>query len=294
VSQPPPPGGGYPPPFPPSQPPAPHPGQQPPPSPAPFPPAGRQPPPGQPWVPQPAFAGGPHPAGAPQFGYGFVPAAARPTVRKSSHVKLFVLLVAGLVAAAAVFIGITRGVETQPEVAKPCPPVCPPPPVGKPVTAETVFTGPNGSFSFEYPNISGVQKSTSGIAVQTTFGVLAMQGGSANGQSPEEVATSFLRAKLPDARRTYVVPNAFVGYTHGYGEVDDVYLQSSTGTAQHERVVVLTAVKNDVQVTVVALGPYEKWTQTGLNDGHPSGVGMRLAAMIDQYVNSVRWKGETR
>jgi hypothetical protein len=124
--------------------------------------------------------------------------------------------------------------------------------------------------------------------------VLAIQGGPANGQSPQEVATSFLRAKLPDARQTYVVPNAYVGYTHGYGEVDDVYLQSSNGTEQHERVIVLAAVKNGVQVTVAALGPYVKWTQTGLNDGHPSGVGMQIAAMIDQYVNSVRWKGETR
>jgi hypothetical protein len=286
VTGPPPPAGGYPPPFP----------AGPPNQPPPFPQGAQPRPPGRRLAapPRPAYAGGPYPPGTPAFGYGFVPASSRPAVRKSSPVKLFVLLAVGLLVVVGVFIAIARAVETQPEVAKPCPPVCPPPPVGKPVTAEVVFTGPDGSFSFEYPAVSGVQKSASGIAVQTSLGVLAIRGGSANGQSAEEVATSFLRDKLPDARRTYVVPNAYVGYTHGYGEVDDVYLQSSNGTEEHDRVIVLSAVKNDVQVTVVALGLYEKWSQTGLNDGHPSGVGMRIAAAIDQYVNSVRWKGETR
>lgn len=243
---------------------------------------------------RPAFAGGPHRSPPSSFGYGFVPAGARPAVRKSSRVKLFAVLVIGLLVAVGAMIAITRGVETQPQVAKPCPPVCPPPPVGRPVISEKVFTAPNGSFSFEYPNASGVQKGASGVALQTSVGVLLMKGGPANGRTAEDVATSFLRDKLPDARRAYVVPNAYVGYTLGYGEVDDVYPQSTNGTEAHDRVLVLTAVKHNVQVTVVALGGYEKWTQTGLNDGHPSGVGMRIAAFIDRYVNSVRWKGEIR
>ena len=71
-----------------------------------------------------------------------------------------------------------------------------------------------------------------------------------------------------------------------------MYLQSSDGTSQHERVVVLAAVKNDVAVVAAGIGPFHEFAQGGLTNGHPSGAGVLVALVMDPIVNSVQWKGD--
>ena len=161
------------------------------------------------------------------------------------------------------------------------------------------FTAPDGSFSFGYPkpnNIFGAAKQQSGGVVVPVNagdgGAVLLQGGAAKGQSAEQVVTGFVRAKFPDARQTYVVPNAMVGYTAGYGLVEDIYLQTTNGTYQHDRAIVLAAVKNNVFVLVAGIGAFHEFAVDGLTDGHPSGAGALVALVMDPLINSVKWKGD--
>ncbi|HEY2273541.1 MAG TPA: hypothetical protein VGH30_12240 [Jatrophihabitantaceae bacterium] len=265
------------------------------------------PPPPGPRIPnQPVAAapGAPTPPGG--WGYGYGPAygpgiatPARPPVKHTSHRKLIAFFVVGLVAVVGIFLGI--GKLATPEKKTPsCPPTCPQPPVGPPVAAMPRYTAPNGSFSFGYPRpnklFGTAKKQSDGLIVPINVGdggAILMKGDPANGQSAEQVVTAFVRAQFPDARQSYVVPNALVGYTPGYGLAEDVYPQSTDGSYVHERLIVLGAVKNNVAVLVAGIGPYHEFAIDGLTDGHPSGAGLLAALLMDPLINSVQWKGDT-
>jgi hypothetical protein len=271
------------------------------------------PPPGyQPGYAQPGYA----PQGYPQQGYpvqgGYPPQtgtpygypvaqAARPSVAQSSHTKIIAILVVALVVAAGAFVLISKFVTPSASTSKACNPTCvEPPPVGPAVNANPRFTAVDGSFSVEYPttlpNIGAntIQKSSSSIELSIAhgLGVILIQGGSANGSTAQQVVSSFVQSKFADAKVAYQISNAEVGYTPGYGEVIDVFPQSTSGTSSHARLVVLGAVKNNTYVLVVGLGGYQQFAQGGLSDGHPSGVATAVALFMDPIINSVLWKGD--
>jgi hypothetical protein len=228
-----------------------------------------------------------------------VPAAARPPVKHSSHAKLIAAFVAGLLVIVGAFLVISHVATPSKPPAKKCPPACGQPPTGPPVASRPRFTAPDRSFSVEYPQgeryFGTTKKLADGVLISVNVGdtgAILIEGGPANGRTAEQVATSFVRSKFPDARRAYGVPNALVGYQLGYGEVDDVYLQSSDGTYSHQRLTVLAAVKNDVSVLAVGLGAYHPFVQGSFSNGHPSGAATLVAQVMDSFVNSVTWRGD--
>jgi hypothetical protein len=277
----------------------------------PLPPRGPYPPPGQypPPMQQPGPPGPPGAAPAPPggWGYGYGPAygpgyaaPGRPPVKHTSHTKLIAVFVVGLLVIVGGFLLISKAATPANKATK-CPPTCPQPPVGDPVVAMPRFTAPDGSFSVGYPKPSKIfgaaEMQTSGVLVPINAGdggAILMQGGGAKGQTPEQVVTAFIRAKFPDARQAYIVPNALVGYQSGYGVVDDVYPQSTDGTYVHDRVVVLAAVKNDTSVLVAGIGPFHEFAPDGLTNGHPSGADLLVALVMDPLVNDVEWKGDPK
>jgi hypothetical protein len=275
----------------------------------PLPPRGPYPPQGPPPG---AFPQGPPPVGAAPappggWGYGYrpaygpgYPAPSRPAVKHTSHTKLISFFVVGMLVIVGGFLLIAKSATPEKKAVK-CPPTCPQPPVGDPVVAMPRFTAADGSFSIGYPKPSKIfgaaEIQSSGVVVPINVGdggAVLIQGGPAKGQTAEQVVTAFVRSKFPDARQTYVVPNALVGYQAGYGLVDDVYPQSTDGTYVHDRVIVLAAVKNDVSVLIAGIGPFHQFAQDGLTDGHPSGAGVLAALVMDPLVNGVAWKGDPK
>ncbi len=51
---------------------------------------------------------------------------------------------------------------------------------------------------------------------------------------------------FPDAVTSYELPNAILGYEPGYGEVADDWPKGTTTDAQHLRIILIVAVKNDL------------------------------------------------
>lgn len=254
---------------------------------------------------RPPVAVPPAPPGGWGYGYGpaygpGIAAAARLPVKQTAHTKLIAFFVVGLLIVTGIFLVIAKTATPDKHTAK-CPPTCPQPPVGDPVAAMPRFTAADGSFSAGYPKPNRIfdpaklQKDGVLVPVKVSDGgAVLVQGGPANGQTAEQVVTVFLRAKFPDARQAYVVPNALVGYHAGYGVVADLYPQSTDGTYEHDRVIVLAAVRNDVSVVVAGAGPFHEFAADGLTNGHPSGAGVLVALVMDPIVNAVEWKGDPK
>jgi hypothetical protein len=81
-----------------------------------------------------------------------------------------------------------------------------------------------------------------------------------------------------------------VGYQDGYGEIDDYYPQSTSGSFKHLRVLAMVSVKNGTAVTAVAIGPYQEFTEDLV--GHASGANLLAAGEIASFVNSFSWAGD--
>ena len=111
---------------------------------------------------------------------------------------------------------------------------------------------------------------------------------------PQTPARMSIAGRVTSGTPAHPVPNAVVGYQPGYGEVDDVYPQSSDGSYTHDRLVLMVAVKNNVALVAEALGPYDPASPGGSSDtGHPTGVSLAVAAfLLDPLVNSFMWHGD--
>ena len=220
--------------------------------------------------------------------------AAVPAPVHSSHLKIvgLLVLVGALIAGVVVGVSVALTPGTKSYV---CPPDCGAPPHGAPLANQPTFTGPQGAYSFEYIESSriSVTKDATGVTLVHQHGPTTMKifGASAHGRTAQQVAHDLIAASYPDARQAYVVPNAFVGYRSGYGEVDDVQPQGGQASYARARLVVMVAVHNDVAVVATAIGPYEAATPD--TTGHPTGLGLLVAAFyLDPIINTVRWQGD--
>ena len=174
------------------------------------------------------------------WGYGYGPygpgyaAPARPPVKHTSHAKLISLFVVGMLVVVGGFLLIAKA--ATPEKKARVPPTCPQPPVGDPVVAMPRFTAPTArsASATRRRARSSARPAAERPACIVPInvgdgGAILLQGGSARGQTAEQVVTAFVRREVPRRAPAYVVPNALVGYQAGYGEVDDVYPQSTDG-----------------------------------------------------------------
>jgi hypothetical protein len=252
-----------------------------------------------PWSPPPA-RGYPAQGFAYPPGYGYAaPPGARPPVKSTSHVKMLTILGVALLVAVGAFLAISHFVTPSASTAKTCNPTCGgPPPVGPAVVAKPRFTASDGSWSVEYPssnpNFTGFKKTSDSLLADLGNGAAAIlvRGGSAGGKTPQQVVQAYQQASFPDARPAYEISHAEVGYNLGFGAVFDDFPQTTSGSSQHERLIVLAAVRNDTYVLVVGLGAYQEFARDGTNDGHPSGVATVVSFFMDPIINSVTWKGD--
>jgi len=201
------------------------------------------------------------------------------------------------VCVAAVALGATALVLTPKIAHFMCPPDCGKPPTGTPVMALPRFESPDGAFSVSYPAPgSAYTVSTTTAGVTATFtggsgGVLQLFSEPARGRSPQEITQALLRRAYPDARNAYEVPNAMVGYQPGYGVVADDWPQGASTSYSRVRILIMTAVKNDLALVAFATGPFRMFGPD-FGPGPPSGANLELAQDMGKYVNSFRWKGD--
>ena len=178
-----------------------------------------------------------------------------------------------------------------------CPPDCGKPPTGTPVMALPRFTSPDGTFSVAYPAAgSAYAVSTGKAGVSATYtsgdgGIMQFFAEPAKGRSARDIVLAVVARTYPDAKVAYAIPNAMVGYQPGYGEVADVWPQSSTTGYRRLRIVVLAAVKNEVALVAFATGPYHAFGPD-FGPGPPSGANLEIAQDMGKYVNSFQWAGD--
>lgn len=234
----------------------------------------------------------------PPTGYSFAPSGyAVAPLKRTSHRRIVSLFALTLVLVMGVVVGVSAALTPHRTVFI-CPPNCGHPPTAAPVSVRPRMSGPNAAYTVEYdPSGGNVTSSHDANSVTEDLvvgdqGTLRLFGMPANGQTAGQVAASLLGKHFPNATRVYMVPNAEVGFQPGYGEVDDVNVQSTNGGYLHARLIVMVAVKHDVALVGVALGPYDPYTPDGINDGHPSGVSAEIAFLLDPLLNSFSWQGD--
>jgi hypothetical protein len=219
-----------------------------------------------------------------------------PAVRSTSAARLLIVVVTVAVLVAAGSAALSMWL-TPPEALVVCPPDCGTPPISKPVATNPRFTPSTGEFSVSYPGEGTAYDATfepNGVVLDLLAGdggTLRLFGQPANGQTPHQIADDLLEQHYPDATFAYEVPNAFVGYELGYGEVADDYPPDAIGDDGRNRVMIMVAVKNDYALIAAAAGPYREFTPD-FGSGHPSGANFVLALDMAKYVNSFTWRGD--
>jgi hypothetical protein len=147
----------------------------------------------------------------------------------------------------------------------------------------------DGAFSVSYPD--GASVNANGVSWTDGYDRGQLFGVPADNLSPREIAQRFVKAKFPNATLAYEIPNARVGYESGYGEIDDVIPQSSSGPYDPQRVLIMVAVKNGLALVAEAAGRYF-WPKN--YQGHPTGASIEMVDYpeFSYWVNSFRWKDD--
>lgn len=197
---------------------------------------------------------------------------------------------------AAIMVGLSM-LMTKPSATYACPPNCGRPPTGKAVETNPRFTAADGAFAVSYP-ASGAAYSVTQDASGVTAKYIAGDGGMlrlfsepAAGRTPKQIADDLIKATFPDSRTAYEIPNAMVGYQHGYGEAADCWPQGANANYSRMRILVMVAVKNDLALVAGAVGPFHEFGPD-YGPGPPSGANLELAEDMGKYVNSFSWKGD--
>ena len=201
------------------------------------------------------------------------------------------------ITAAAVVMGSAALVVTPKTAHYMCPPDCGKPPTGTPVVAFPRFQSADGTFSVSYPapgsayTIRAEKTSVTATYTGGDGGVMQLFSEPANGRSPKAIAAAIVKRTYPDATLAYEIPNAMVGYQLGYGEIADDWPTNAAASSGRIRILVMTAVKNDLALVAFATGPFHTFGPD-FGPGPPSGANLELAQDLGKYVNSFRWSGD--
>lgn len=244
-------------------------------------------------------------SGRPQQGYqAATPAQVAALVGRRRHPPARLLLLAAPLVA-LVGLAVVTAALVVPSAGEACHgPSCGPltsPPVG----ADHVYRSSRYGFAVGYfsdVDLVGplpVQASSRPGELVLSYGELP--GGEASltfaaepdtGRSPEAVVDQVVAARFPGATFAYGLWNPMVGYQPGYGAVYDYWPESGNGTAVHERVIVVAAVKRGLAVVAIAEGPYLRFTANDPGIGHPTAIDTLVGLLFDDPLNSVRWPGD--
>jgi hypothetical protein len=245
-------------------------------------------------------ANGPLPISGP---YAHADAAGQASVHATPHRRISWSLASAVALAAVVVLGITAAVSAR-SVARPCGLICqkPPPPcfgTGCPHAAmnastdkQKTYTSKDYGFTLAYPasyppsqsDSASIGWDLSGKSGDYTINVVA---GKPNGKTPQQIGLDLQNSNFSDYQELYTIPGAEVGYQSGYGTVWDEQVSSTFGSSQDTRLVIMTAIKNNVAIAIVGDGPAES-SQTD----HPDPSGLPLSSFVDDLANSVTWAGE--
>ena len=215
---------------------------------------------------------------------------------RTSYGRVLGIWCGAIAVLAVAFTGVAALVTRLP-VRYLCPPDCGRPPMGAAVASNPRFTAPDGAFSVSYPGEGALyQVTTDDRGVTAKYlggdtGTLQLFSQPAASRSPRDIATSLIAKTYPNAHIAYEIPNAMVGYQHGYGAIVDSFPQGASSSYQHLRLAVLVAVKNDLALVAFAVGPYHEFGP-GFGPGPPSGANLEIAQDMDKYVNSFAWRGD--
>jgi hypothetical protein len=113
-------------------------------------------------------------------------------------------------------------------------------------------------------------------------------GVAANGQSAQQIATSYMSSTFPGAQKVYDMPaGTGLGFTPGYGAVYQLTARTPTGETFPARIAVIASVKGNTGVIFSAVG-YE-YRETA---GHPNPADTIFAHMWGPMVNQVVMPGD--
>lgn len=232
----------------------------------------------------------------------FAPAAHRQYAAAHPHKShRFLRWLGGLV---VVLIGI--GIQSlaagllSPSPVSCSPPACSvPPPRAAVSPAIHHYTSSTYGYSLDYStaNITPSQKTGSAISWDAQLGdgsevAWSFHGLRPGGRDAQQLVQDIQGSNYPDASFAYTIPQADLGYTPGYGNVYDLTESPGNGQVLHERLLVIAAVKHNVAVVFLGIGPYR---QTSPNsDGHPNPASTPLVNLgdVDTSLKSVVWKDD--
>ncbi len=247
-------------------------------------------------------------------GYGVPPGSYSAPVPPSTSPARLILAVTAVLAVAVAAASAISVKATPAAVHYACPPDCGRPPIGPPVGGEPGqaptpeppiatppneppvavktyprFTSKDGAFSVAYLSAADVTKTDDGITMtfDSIEGEIRLFGTPANNRTPRQVVEQYIEKNYRTAKTAYQIPNAMVGYEPGYGEVDDFSNENPNATSTRGRLLVMTAVKNDLALVAVAEGPMVRFTPR--TSSHPSAVNMIIAQLMGNSVNSFTW-----
>jgi len=139
--------------------------------------------------------------------------------------------------------------------------------------------------------VSGQDAASIGWEIDTRSGNFpwVLTGEKAGGQNAQHVVEAIQQNKFQDAQYLYTVPGVTFGATPGYANVYRINLQASGGQTFEGRLVISAAVKNDLALELVAIGPYVKSTPA---DGHPNPSNTFITDLADETLKNVYWPGD--
>jgi hypothetical protein len=207
----------------------------------------------------------------------------------------------GLVVFFMIVLGILALVLAPPGPVHCTGPSCQRVKLAPPLGAPHRYTSPDLGYSVDYydhPELQGhlkvsAQDATS-IAweIDTRLGNFpwVLVGEKVSGRSAQQVVEGIQQAKFADAQYLYTVPGVTFATTPGYANVYRIGLQASGGQTLEGRLVISAAVKNNLALEVVMIGPYIQSTPT--NSNHPNPSNTFITQLADETLKNVYWPGD--
>lgn len=175
-----------------------------------------------------------------------------------------------------------------------------PAPRTQPLSSPDVYTSKDYGYSLEYStsNVSPSDENSSSISwdAQLNDGsevAWTFTGSSPNGRDARQIVEDAQSNNFGDATYAYTIPGAQIGYTPGYGNVYDLSVAPNGGASVHERLIIIAAVKGNVAVVFVGMGPFQKTDPQ--TDDHPNPAETPLVSLgdVEENLESVTWPGDS-
>jgi hypothetical protein len=208
---------------------------------------------------------------------------------------------AGTLAVAAIALGVVT-LAIAPSHHAACRLLCTPPPppclagcrhaaTAPPMRTSHSYSSGSYGFSVDYTEFDPSHQDRSSIEwdLANDSGQYSVEelGAGADGRSPQRLLTDVINNNFQDYSHLYDIPGAEIGYTSGSGAVYDNQVTPLFGTASDTRLVLLTAVKKNLAIVLVANGD-----ASSSNDSQSDPTGLPVSPFVDSLASATRWPGD--